>query len=213
MWRKYEVTLNMTGRFAASLPRAREDIERMLLNRMPVKPPEGHIPIGDLVEKVIEEVGAGEGEQQFGWATFPKDKDGLYYEGRCVRGHLKDVANQVKGVVKPEIKALKAKVANRVYVMTDVIPLYNKDGLRLTEPSATEQRFIHVMTPMGERSSIKYIDYVEKPVLRFYLQVLDDGVVTDEILKTLFEYGSVHGLGQERSCGYGRYTFEIKAVD
>lgn len=181
----------------------------MLKNRMPLHPPENFTPIVELTEVVAEKVGTpAQGEEeaeelQFGWATFPRNEEGLYYEGRCIRGHLKDCANQVRDAIKPEIKALKAKVANKVYVMTDIIPLGTK------EIAGTEQRFVQVMTRQGPRSTIKYIDYLEKPTLKFRLNVLDDGIITDEILKAIFEYGSIHGLGQERSQGWGRYDFTI----
>jgi len=209
MWKKYEVEQQMTGRFAAALPKAKEAIEQMLEHRMPATLPENFTPIAELTEEVAEKVGApAEGEEEeeelkYGWATFPRNEEGLYYEGRCIRGHIKDCANQVKDAIEPPVKALKAKVANKVYVMTDVIPLGAK------EIGGTEQRFVQVMTPKGPRSTIKYVDYLEKPTLKFRLNVLDDGIITREILDAIFEYGSVHGLGQERSQGWGRYTFII----
>ena len=236
MWKKYELELQMTGQFAASLPRSREEIKAMLENRMPVKPPVDYIPIDELTEEVYGKVApvfpdqsvtpAGEEEEelQYGWATFCRNEEGLYYEGRCVRGHLKDCANQVKDVDIPALKvvkkkdgeegqitALKAKVANKVYVMTDVIPLM-LDGVQAKEIAGTQQRFVQVMTRMGPRSTIKYLDYLEKPVLTFQLNVLDDGIITEDILDAIFEYGSVHGLGQERSQGWGRYTYTIKEL-
>ncbi len=214
MWKKYEVELQMTGRFAASLPKNKDEIRQMLENRMPVKPPVDYIPIDEHAEEVYGKVApvfpyppvtpAGEEEElQYGWATFCRNEAGLYYEGRCIRGHLKDCANQIKDVLDPPVKALKAKVANKVYVMTDIIPLGAK------EIAGTEQRFVQVMTRQGPRSTIKFIDYLEKPTLKFQLNVLDDGIITDEILDSIFEYGAVHGLGQERSQGWGRYTFII----
>ena len=208
MWLRYQVELQMTGRFAASLPRTREEITAMLEQRMPVNPPEDYTPIEELAEEVAAKVAPAEGEEdheevKFGWATFPKDDNGLYYEGRCVRGHLKDCATQVRGFLEPEVKALKAKVANKVYVVTDVIPLGAK------EPAGTEARYVQVMTRMGPRSTIKYVEYLEKPELTFELKVFNDGVITPEILNTIFEYGSIHGMGQERSQGWGRYTFNI----
>jgi hypothetical protein len=219
MWLKYNVELRMAGRFAASLPKTREEIERMLENRMPAHPPADYIPVAELVDQVAEEVGAPaateqEEEFKFGWATFPRNADGLYYEGRCIRGHLKDCATQVKGWIVPEVKALKAKVANKVYVVTDVIPLMSAvyepvTKLQFKEIAGTEQRFIQVMTMHGPRSTIKYVDYVEKPVLRFDLKVLNDGVITEPILRALFDYGSIHGLGQERSQGWGRYDYTL----
>jgi len=215
MWEKYEVELRMTGYFAASLPRTREEIEKMLEHRMPAKPPEDFIPLDELVDEVVEKVSAteeAEEEMKYGWATFCRDEAGLYYEGRCVRGHIKDCANQVKNAIKPEVRALKAKVANKVYVMTDVIPLV-VDGVQAKEIAGTAQRFVQVMTMKGPRSTIKFVDYLEKPALTFHLNVLDDGIITDDILNALFEYGSVHGMGQERSQGWGRYTFTVRKLD
>lgn len=206
MWKKYEVELQMTGRFAASLPKTKGEIEAMLQNRMPANPPADFIPVDELATEVaaLSAESEEEGEDlQYGWATFPRNEEGLYYEGRCVRGHLKDCAGQVKDILVPPVKALKAKVANKVYVMTDVIPLGAK------EPVGTEQRFIQVMTRLGPRSTIKYIDYLEKPTLKFQLNVLADGVITLAILTAIFEYGCVHGIGQERSQGWGRYTYTV----
>jgi len=94
-------------------------------------------------------------------------------------------------------------VANKVYVVTDVIPLGAK------EPAGTEARYVQVMTRMGPRSTIKYVEYLEKPEMTFELKVLNDGVITPDILNTIFEYGSIHGMGQERSQGWERYTFNI----
>jgi len=209
MWLRYQVELQMTGRFAASLPRTKEEITAMLAQRMPANPPDDYTPIEELAEEVaarVARVGAEEEDHEevkFGWATFPKDDTGLYYEGRCIRGHLKDCATQVRGFLEPEVKALKAKVANKVYVVTDVIPLGAE------EPAGTEARYVQVMTRMGPRSTIKYVEYLEKPELTFELKVFNDGVITPDILNTIFEYGSIHGMGQERSQGWGRYTFNI----
>jgi len=94
----------------------------------------------------------------------------------------------------------------KVYVITDVIPL----GAQ--EPAGTEARYVQVVTRMGPRSTIKYVDYLEQPTLVFDLKVLNDGVITLDILKTIFDYGSIHGIGQERSQGWGRYTFDITKI-
>jgi len=196
----------MQGKFAAALPKTPEEIAGMLEHRMPTKKPAGAKQITELIDQVIEEVVEEDVAPQFGGATFKHNDEGLYYEGRCIRGHLKDCATQVKSILKPEVKALKAKVANKVYVMTDVIPL----GVK--EIAGTEERFIQVMTPAGPRSTIKYIDYLESPKLSFRLNVLDDGIITREILEALLDYGSIHGLGQERSQGWGRYTYTLTEI-
>ena len=74
------------------------------------------------------------------------------------------------------------------------------------------QRFIQVMTKKGPRSTMKFVDYLEKPELTFKLNVLDDGIITDDILGAIFNYGRVHGMGQERSQGWGRYIYQIRKL-
>jgi len=203
MWKRYLVELQVEGKFAAALPKTQDEIEKMLENRMPMKPPENAITINELADKVTVEVGAT--EQEMGWATFKRNGDGIYYEGRCVRGHIKDCATQIAKFY-PDISAFKAKISNKVYVETDAIPLGK------SEPDGYEQRFIQVMTRQGPRSAYKFIDYVESPKITFILRILDDGVISEKMLTDIFEYGGTHGLGQERSQGWGRYKlvkFEI----
>jgi len=196
MWKRYEVELHFTTPFASSTPKNPKDIEAMLLARAPSKPPEGSTPLPELAEQVKEEVEAGE-EVERGYATFKRDESGLYYEARCVRAHIKDCANQLQGLL--GIKALKAKVANRVYV--EPARIY----LDKNEPDGNEIRIIHAMTMKGPRSSLKTIDYVDKLTLKFTLKVLDDGVIDQKILASIFEYGAEHGMGQERSQDWGKY--------
>lgn len=204
MWGKYQVELRFTSPFASSTPKNPLDIAAMLEARKPGKPPAEAVPIEELTEKVGEEVGASE-EVERGYATFKRDEKGLYYEARCVRAHIKDCANQLQGML--GIKALKAKVANRVYVEPERIYIGK------AEPDGNETRIVHAMTMKGPRSSLKTIDYVDKPVLRFTLKVLDDGVISNEILEAIFEYGGTHGMGQERSQDWGRYEVaSIKEV-
>jgi len=196
MWTKYEVELKFTTPFASSTPKNPKDIAAMLEARMPATPPEDAIPLPELAEQVAGEVEATT-EVERGYATFKRDENGLYYEARCVRAHIKDCANQLQGLL--GIKALKAKVANRVYV--EPARIY----LEKTEPDGSETRIIHAMTMKGPRSSLKTIDYVDKPILKFNLKVLDDDVIDRDILEAIFEYGSEHGMGQERSQDWGKY--------
>lgn len=204
MWKKYEVELSFTTPFASSTPKNPLDIEAMLKAKMPSEAPPNAIPLDKLAEQVGEEVEATE-EVERGYATFKRDGNGLYYEARCVRAHIKDCANQLQGLL--GIKALKAKVANRVYVEPAKIYL-GKDTTVLypySEPDGNETRIIHAMTPKGPRSSLKVIDYVEKPWLKFNLKVMEDGVISQAILEAIFEYGGTHGMGQERSQDWGKY--------
>lgn len=200
IWKYYQATLQFEGKFAASIPKDPDGIRAMLEHRMPVKKPVAAIPIDVLTEQVVEEVEAYEAPQP-GWATFKRDDQGLYYEGRCVRGHLKDCGLQVAPFF-PDVKNFRAKLVNKTYVVTDKIRLGK------LEPDGTEQRFIQVLTRLGPRSSYKFIDYVECPRMIFTLKVLNDATIRDEHLRAIFVYGGTHGMGQERSQDFGRYHLE-----
>jgi len=204
MWRKYGVELKFTTPFASSTPKNRNNIESMLIAQAPSdkelkrrqEAGEPITTIPELAEQIAEEVEADE-EVEKGYATFKRDENGLYYEARCVRAHIKDCANQLQGLL--HIRALKAKVANKVYVEPAKIYLGKK------EPDGSETRIIHAITLRGPRSSLKTIDYVDKPTLKFSLKVLEDDVIDRDILEAIFEYGSKHGMGQERSQDWGKY--------
>jgi len=202
MWKKYDVKLKMMGQFGASIPKTKEEIVAMLAHRAPTRPPEDATPLPELADQVAEEVGADE-ESLPGWATFKRNGAGLYYESRCVRGHLKDCAHQIAGMV-GDIKNFRAKFVNRVYVETEVIPLGK------AEPDGMEKRFIQVMTRQGPRSTFKFIDYLEKPELRFAVVILEDSVIERKHLEMALNYGAIHGLGAERSQGWGRYSWEVE---
>lgn len=206
MWLTVPVELKVHGLFAASLPRTPAEIKAMLEHRQPGQAPTEAMPLDELAAQVSEEVGASE-EWLPGWSTFKRLPSGeLYYEGRCIRGHLKDAALQVQ-LFFPHLKNFRAKFVNRIYVVEDRIPL------GLFEMAGTEQRFIQVMTRQGPRSSIKYLDYVADPLLRFQLKVLNDRVITQTHVEAVLTYGAMHGIGAERSQGWGRYEWAVTWPD
>lgn len=209
MWLKSQVMFTFTGPFAASIPKNTDEIQAMLEHRMASDPQFQKMvdpaTLEELGATVAEEVGATP-EEEKGWATFKKDEKGLYYESRCVKAHLKDCANIIQGIL--GIKGLKPKLANRVYVVPERIYVMGDDGIK-QQADGSEIRFVHAMTPVGMRNSIKRIEYVTGASISFNLKVLNDGVITPEILNTVLEYGSTHGIGQERSMDWGKYTFEV----
>ena len=209
MWTAYQVVLQVDGEFAAAIPRTREEIVAMLTHRMPGRLPANAIPLDDLAEQVLGEVSGDAGAdaeatvptaEPFvpGWSTFKRDEGGLYYEGRCVRGHLKDCALQVAQDF--SVRNFRAKFVNAVYVSTTKIYLGRQ------EPDGCELRYIQVLTRQGPRSTIKYVDYVLDPTLTFALKLKAKTEITPDHLRAVFAYGEVHGMGQERSQGWGRYT-------
>ena len=211
IWNTYRVGLQFDGEFGGQIPRSEKEIRKMLEHRMPGRKPEGAVPIEELVEQVATETPVQDEESEDyvpGWSTFKRSTDGnLLYEGRCVRGHLKDCALQVAGFF-PAIKAFRAKVVNSLYVVNKTMPLLGSSLNVISEIHDTEQRFIQVMTRQGPRSAIKYIDYILDPYLEFDIKLRADKVIEISHIESILEYGSLHGMGAERSQGWGRYTVE-----
>lgn len=209
MWEEYKVEVKFTSRFANSAPQNPKDILAMLEARAATdahvrkmrEEGEEIIPIEQLAEELGIAADATEDVER-GHAVFLRDEHGLYYEARCVRAHIKDCANQLQGFM--NTKALKAKLANRVYVVPERLYL-GRD-----ESDGSELRIIHAMTPKGPRSSLKTIDYLEGANFSCILRVLNDGVISEDMLRTILEYGSQHGMGQERSQDWGRYEFTLE---
>ena len=210
VWQEYIIGLQINGQFGGQIPRSEDEIRAMLEHRMPGRKPEDARPIDELVEEVASQVDIQDTEDEDyvpGWSTFKHSAlDGqLQYEGRCIRGHLKDCALQVKDLY-PEVKNFRSKVVNKLYVADTFIPLTKGGTDPFYKADGTETRYIQVMTRQGPRSAIKYIDYINDPYLEFRVKLLVNKEITIEHIKTILEYGSVHGMGAERSQGWGRYT-------
>lgn len=217
-WHFYMVRLRFITPFASSIPKNPEEIWAMLEHRKASDSAfrkataAGDVtPLVDLAEEVIAEAQATEDAER-GWATFKKDERGLYYEGRCVKGHLKDCATQVSRQL--SMTAFKAKLANQVYVFPEKIYVADAAGAVRQQPDSSEVRFVHAMTPAGMRSSLKRIEYVNDARLTFNLKVftVKTDQITLELLDRVFDYGATHGMGQERSQGWGQYEYEILPV-
>ena len=210
IWKRYEVELQVTNELMAGIPKNPDLIGAWLESRQPTerqfeqrkKNGEQMASIATLTETVAEEVDSTGGEEDKSWRGFKKDDAGLYIEGSNVKAHIKDCANVLQKIV--EIRGLRSKVANRVYVEDERV------HLGVQEPTDFHEHPVHVMTRQGPRSALKRNDYVDKPRLCFVLKLLDEPnpEVDEDLLRSIFEYGGTHGIGAERGIGYGRYTLE-----
>jgi len=202
MWTRYEVAMEFTGKVMGGIPKNTEVIKAWLEARMPSEAVFARMPnptpIATLAEEVAEAVGATDEKEQKVWSGFMSDESGLYVPGFHIKAHLKDVANILQKQI--GIKALKAKVADRFFVEEE------KVYLGKMEPDGYWEHPVHIMTMQGPRSALKRNDYVERPRLVFTFKMLDDKIITEKILNSLFEYGGIHGFGAERGLGNGRYN-------
>ncbi len=218
IWTRWKVTIQITNELMAGIPKNKELIKTWLESRKPSdaaftkRDAAGEVlpTVDELTEQVASDVGANDtkdkdtaqAEEDFSWLGFRKDDErGLWVRGSDMKAHIKDCANILKDLL--ELKALRSKVADRVYVVEEAIWFGKMDPDGHIEPP------VHVMTRMGKRSALKRNDYILRPEISFTLRVLDDDVIDEELLRAIFDYGGTHGFGAERGLGYGRYTLEL----
>jgi len=86
--------------------------------------------------------------------------------------------------------------------------LRNKDG-----SPAHFERALRAITAKGPRITLVKSELVPGGThLRFQLNVWKDSPITQEILKTMFDYGAMVGLGQFRSAGFGMFDYELNKL-
>jgi len=208
MWKLANVKMCFAGKLCGSVPLKKEIVSSWLEARMPKEKPEDGKSIEEIKQEVLESIEDIQEKVTLGFQNNPK---GLVVRSGTIKAHLKDCSNQIKDSIKPQIKAFRSKVANKLYVKEYWIHL-NRDGNAINEADGEFDQPVHVMTAQGPRNALKTIRYVEQATLEFTLMLLEDKEITEEVIEKVFEYGSVHGYGGERGMGEGRYSYEIEWV-
>ncbi len=132
----------------------------------------------------------------------------LAIEGRQVKALLKESANIIKTIGPDDVKNLRSKVADQVFVEEEFIQLGR------TEPDEHLERPIHVITPQGPRTSIKRVEIVKDATITFTIKRRrgnDKQSVPEKTLLAILDYAQTVGLGADRSQGFG--TFEVVSVE
>lgn len=206
---KYRATLQVHGKLVGGIPKDPDTIKKWIESRIKsgedlalqevwnatVEAMGTDAAYGDVVAAVAAETQGGNGFKSVGGE--------LVYEGRCMKAALKESANiaypgtEWPGRPAKIRKGLKNYLAETVFVVEDTI------GLGVSEPSGTEQRIKHVMTPQGPRSSISVVDYVENPLLTFHVAVLDD-VIKPDVWGRVWSTLEANGIGADRARGDGQ---------
>lgn len=206
MWKKAKVRMTFTGRLCGSVPLKKEIVDGWLKARMPKEPPEEGKTLEEIKQEVMDTI---EEIQEKVTLGFQHNDKGLVVRGGTIKAHMKDCANQVKGVLKEKLGTFRAMVANKIYIDEYFVNL-KKDGEFIKESTGVYDQPVHVFIPgVGPRNALKTIQYIEGAELEFHIRMMDDNELKEEQILYIFEYGSIHGYGGERSLGEGRYTFEI----
>ena len=103
---------------------------------------------------------------------------------------------------------MRARVAERIFVVEKLLPFVPEK----TEPDDMLERPIHVMTAQGPRDALKRTDVLIDVEILATVRVLNDGMVTPDVLKTILDYAVVNGLGADRSQGMGTGDYVLRPI-
>lgn len=202
IWKRFVVELKFRDRLCGSVPLNPNLVEQWVKARLAKRTHPG-VEADLLIESVTNSakgaVAVKEEIEQKVSLGFLSDEKGLYIPGYTLRAHLKDCAAQVQGY----IGVKRHEFANAVYV--DAQKLH----LGKTEADGVFDRNVHAMTPMGPINALKSVFFVERATVRAPVLVLGKSKVSLDTFSTVLEYGSIHGLGGERSMGDGRYDWTV----
>lgn len=218
MFIDYALTMYI-DRLVGGIPRHPELVKRWQEAKFPES--QARLEAGDpktaeeATDRTVEALGAQalEEEAEKVWTGFIEADGFLAIESRQIKAMLKESANIIRTMVRlPNQRSntpppLRARVAERVFVTP------NKVVLSVREPTGTVERPIHVMTQQGPRTALKRTDYVDDAEIRAKLRVLDDGLITEDILRMILDHASLNGIGTDRSQGNGTFTYKLEALD
>lgn len=196
----YQVTLTFTEPLLGTVPKDPEVYGTYITGRA--------ADLGD--EEAAQEMETVETVEEKGWTGFHKLEGQPIIYDYVIRGFLKAACGalrRVPGTRSYKIRAYKKIIDGLVFVDPRQIPIALNGG-----EMGVLERPLRAQTAQGERVALARSDTC--PVgtqLTFTLKVL--GSVTETDLREWFDYGQFSGLGQWRSGGYGRFTYEMEAVE
>lgn len=156
-----------------------------------------------------------------GTTAFHKENGKPIYFDYHVRGFLKESANVQNPI--GSLKNARSKVDNFVFVNPRRIPLQLPEGWKPSQETLREnsnavsdylERPLRAMTMQGPRVSIARSEMLPAGTkMECTLEVLNNNVITENVLRTILDYGKYKGFGQWRNASYGKFTYELTAVD
>ena len=122
------------------------------------------------------------------------------------KGYFKEACGMLRnatGTKSSKFTAYKKKIDGLVFVKERKVPLVLPDGAEVGEC----QRPLRAETAMGPRVALAFSETVPAGTTQeFTVQLLQDNM--EGILHEWLDYGSLHGTGQWRNSGKGRFTVE-----
>jgi len=220
VYTRYAVTLQFRYRLVGGVPRDPEMMERWIRSKAGIT---DEMEIQHLLIETLQQTGIAVRDgmtmeemreaaakvtelKQNGFKRFPDGR--LAFEARQIKAGIKEAVNILFAGTRwgRTSKGPKAFTAERVFVEpAPLIPLLHEDGTPYTEPDTVQTRVGHVSGPGGPRAILQNEEVVERPLLRFEILVVDDGIQPEHWgrIWTLMEE---NGLGTARSQGYGQFV-------
>ena len=158
-------------------------------------------------EEEVAIIGAQEVEEK-SMTVFPRTEDGVpfTYDYQW-KGFFKEscgMLRRVKGTESSKRKAYKKEIDGLVFPEPRKIPLILPEGGSI----GNCQRPLRGSTAQGERIALANSESVPAGTTQeFDIMLLDEGM--EKVVREWLEYGELHGTGQWRNSGHGRFTCEI----
>jgi hypothetical protein len=126
-----------------------------------------------------------------------------------VKGFLKETGRvMVTRVTDGEkVKALRSKVDQFVFVEPRWLRLETHNG----DEICYNERPLRAQTAQGERVALARSEELPAGTsFKCHLTVLAPDIITEDMLRSILDYGYYKGLGQWRGGGYGRFRYELE---
>lgn len=228
MWKKLELEMRFTVPVCGGVPRTDDVVKQWVEIRKASEAAHAKMSGVQTMEQVtaerlktIDPLDVDD-EMNKVWVGFSRNEDGhLFVRGGSLRAHIKDAAQVLGPMFKREkglgdckqVKVFAAKLKNALYVMEDQLLMLDENGKPVTKATGHRDATMSVMTAQGPRTCLKRVDFIEPCKMRATLQLLEGCEITQQHLAACFEYGSVHGFGQDRSLQFGRYEYSLVSRD
>lgn len=194
---KYTVTLTFTESVLGTIPKDPEVYAAYIA---------GVAALTD--EALAEELETVEAVEEKGWTGFHMDDGTPVLYDYVVKGFFKSACYQMRSVTgshSSKLTAYKKRIDGLVFPYPRRIPLVLPEG----EKMGINERPLRASTAQGDRVALARSDTCPPgTTMAFTLEIL--GAISESLLREWLDYGRYMGLGQWRSGGWGRFTYELE---
>lgn len=222
LYTRFHVTLKFRDRVYGGLPSTQEEAEAYVLAKF--KSDDASKVLEDhpsqLPTSEVEDSGEVVKEKEYSSTVFKRTEKGLFLGDYLIKGGLKHYASLLRLTIKKRGSSgnagFKDTVKEALFVKGTLDDGQTLTGKRIyfqplrIEADGLEQFTGNVGTQQGERSILKYSEYVEKALITFQIWVAAARMTkktefTAEDLVTMLLLGQEVGFGSNRTFEAGKY--------